>query len=152
MAASEMSSSTIILCCVILATPAHGMARRGQHFDLFEELMGGPVFVLFVDDAAFADAAARSLESAGMRTIVVMGSVAAMGVFDNAIDVVVTDRLATAEPGLTLARMIKNKRPIILLNTFPELLEEKVGLRRAESCEPFDVAELCRSIRVRLAQ
>jgi DNA-binding response OmpR family regulator len=152
MAASEMSSSTIILCCVILATPAHVMARRGQHFDLFEELMGGPVFVLFVDDAAFADAAARSLESAGMRTIVMMGSVAAMGVFDNAIDVVVTDRLATAESGLTLARMIKNKRPIILLNTFPELLEEKVGLRRAESCEPFDVAELCRSIRVRLAQ
>ncbi len=114
--------------------------------------MGGPIFVLFVDDAAFADAAARSLESAGMRTIVVMESVAAMGVLDNAIDVVVTDRLATAEPGLTLARITKNKRPIILLNTYPELLEEKVGRRRAESCEPFDVAELCRSIRVRLAQ
>ena len=48
--------------------------------------------------------------------------------------------------------MTKNKRPIILLNTYPELLEEKVGRRRAESCEPFDVAELCRSIRVRLAQ
>ena len=113
------------------------MAIRGQHFDLFEELMGGPIFVLFVDDAAFADAAARSLESVGMGTIVGRGYVAAMGVFDNAIDVVVTDRLATAEPGLTLARMTKNKRPIILLNAYPELLAGKVGVPSTALCEPF---------------
>jgi DNA-binding response OmpR family regulator len=52
--------------------------------------MGGSIFVLFVDDdAAFADAVACSLESAGMRTIVALGSVAALDAFDsNAIDVV----------------------------------------------------------------
>jgi ActR/RegA family two-component response regulator len=37
--------------------------------------VGGSVFVLFVDDdAAFADAAARSFESVGMRTVVALGS------------------------------------------------------------------------------
>jgi CheY-like chemotaxis protein len=55
--------------------------------------MGGSVFVLFVDDdVAFADEAARSLESVGMRTVVALGSLAALDAFDaNAIDVVVTD-------------------------------------------------------------
>jgi DNA-binding response OmpR family regulator len=115
--------------------------------------MSGPIFVLCVNDTAFANAAARSLQSAGMRTIVAMGSIAALGALDNAIDVVVTDRLATAQPqGVALMRMIRNKRPIILLNTYPELLEEKVGVSGAASCEPFDLAELCRSIRLHLTQ
>src|SRR5271163_2096900 len=56
-------------------------------------VVGGSVFVLFVDgDAAFADAAARSFESVGMRTVVALGSMPALDVFDNHdIDVVVTD-------------------------------------------------------------
>jgi DNA-binding response OmpR family regulator len=118
--------------------------------------MGGSIFVLFVDDdAAFADAVACSLESAGMRTIVALGSVAALDAFDsNAIDVVVTDiKLPAGEAhGLALSRMIKNKRPIILLTTYPEHLEEKVALLGGELCKPIELAELCRSIRVRLSQ
>ena len=44
--------------------------------------MGGAVFVLLVDDdAAFADAAARSFESVGMRTVVALGSMPALDVF-----------------------------------------------------------------------
>jgi DNA-binding response OmpR family regulator len=114
--------------------------------------MGGPIFVLFVNDLAFADAAARSLESAGMRTLVVRGSITALSAFDIAIDVLVTDALPTAEPqNLALLRMIKNKRPIILLSTHPEVFEEKVGLPHGTVCEPFELAELCRNIKVRLA-
>jgi CheY-like chemotaxis protein len=75
--------------------------------------VGGSVFVLFVDDdAAFADAAACSFESVGMRTVVALGSMAAIDVFDSdAIDVLITDiKLPAREPhGLALARMIKNK-------------------------------------------
>ena len=77
--------------------------------------MGGSVFVLFVDDdAAFADAAARSFESVGMRTVVALGSMPALDVFDNHdIDVVVTDvKLPAGEhQGSALARMIRNRRP-----------------------------------------
>ena len=44
--------------------------------------MGGAVFVLLVDDdAAFADAAARSFESVGMRTVVALGAMPALDVF-----------------------------------------------------------------------
>jgi ActR/RegA family two-component response regulator len=40
--------------------------------------VGGSVFVLFVDDdAAFADAAARSFESVGTPTVVAFGTMAA---------------------------------------------------------------------------
>jgi len=51
--------------------------------------MGGPIFVCLWMIAAFADAAARSWRVRGCAPFVVMGTVAAMGVFDNAIDVVV---------------------------------------------------------------
>ena len=56
-------------------------------------VVGGAVFVLLVDDdAAFANAAARSFESIGMRTVVALGSNAALDVFKgDEIDVVVTD-------------------------------------------------------------
>jgi ActR/RegA family two-component response regulator len=67
---------------------------RGQHSPIFRgAVVGGSVFVLFVDDdVAFADEAARSLETVGMRTVVALGSLAALDAFDaNAIDVVVTD-------------------------------------------------------------
>jgi DNA-binding response OmpR family regulator len=80
---------------------------------------------------------------------------AALDAFDsNEIDVVVTNiKLPTGEHhGLALARMIKNKRPIILLTMYPEHLEEKVALPGGELCKPIELAELCRSIRVRLAQ
>jgi CheY-like chemotaxis protein len=92
--------------------------------------MGGSVFVLFVDDdAAFADEAARSLETIGIRTVVALGSLAALDAFDaNAIDAVVTDIKLPAgdDNGLALARMIRNKRPrvpIILMTMCPDLLE-----------------------------
>jgi len=121
--------------------------------------VGGSVFVLFVnDDAAFADEAARSLEIVGMRTVVALGSLAALDAFDaNAIDAVVTDIKLPAgdDNGLALARMIRNKRPrvpIILMTMCPDLLEREVALPGSVLCNPLELAELCREIRARLAQ
>jgi len=122
-------------------------------------IVGGSIFVLLVDnDAAFADAAARSFESVGMRTVVALDSMAAIDCFDsNAIDVVVTDiKLPEGEPhGLALARMIKNKKPhvpIVLMTAYPELLKKEVALPGAALCKPLEIAELCRAIKVRMAQ
>jgi DNA-binding response OmpR family regulator len=120
--------------------------------------VGGSIFILVVDDdAAFADAAARSFESVGMRTVVALGSTAAIDGFDsNAIDEVITDIKLPGEPrGSVLARMIKNKRPhvpIILMTAHPELLKQEVALPGAALCKPLEIAELCRAIKVRLAQ
>ncbi len=120
--------------------------------------MGGSIFILLVDDdAAFADAAARSFESVGMRTVVALGSMAAIDVSDNTIDVVVTDiKLPASEPhGSALARMIKNKRPhvpIILMTAHPELLKKEIALHGDALCKPLEIAELCRAIRVRQTQ
>jgi ActR/RegA family two-component response regulator len=51
-------------------------------FHIWGTIVGGAVFVLLVDDdAAFANAAARSFESVGMRTVVALGSMAALDVF-----------------------------------------------------------------------
>ena len=122
-------------------------------------VVGGSVFVLFVDDdAAFADAAARSFESVGMRTVVALGSMPAPDVFDNHdIDVVVTDvKLQAREPhGSALARMIRNRRPevpIILMSAHPELLGKEPSSPSAARCKPLEIAELCRAIRVRQSQ
>jgi DNA-binding response OmpR family regulator len=110
------------------------------------------------DDAAFADAAARSFESVGMRTVVALGSMPALDVLDSHdIDVVVTDvKLPAGEPhGSALARMIRNRRPqvpIILMTAHPELLEKDVASPNAALCKPLEIAELCRAIRVRQAQ
>jgi CheY-like chemotaxis protein len=109
--------------------------------------VGGSIFILVVDDdAAFADAAARSFESVGMRTVVALGATAAIDGFDsNAIDVVVTDiKPPEGEPrGSVLARMIKNKRPhvpIILMTAHPELLKKDVPPPGATLCKPLEVA------------
>jgi DNA-binding response OmpR family regulator len=119
--------------------------------------VAGSIFVLFVDDdAAFADEAARSLEAVGMRTVVALGSGAALDAVDSAaVDVVVTDiKLPAGETqGLALARMIRNKGPrvpIIMMTTYPELFEGEVA--GSALCKPLELAELCRDIRARLAQ
>jgi CheY-like chemotaxis protein len=121
--------------------------------------MGGLIFVLFVDDdAAFADAAASDLKSAGMRTVVALDSMAALTAFESsAFDVVITDiKLLEGGPcGLALARMIRNKKPhlpTILMTAYPEPLEGEVALPGAVLCKPFELAEFCREIRARLAQ
>ena len=119
-------------------------------------VVGGAVFVLLVDDdAAFADAAARSFESVGMRTVVALGSMTALDVFkSDEIDVVVTD-VKRAYESSALARMIGNKRPqvpVILMSAHPELLKKERPLPDAALCEPLEIAELCRAIRVRQAQ
>ena len=123
--------------------------------------MGGSIFVLLVDDdAAFADEAARSFESVGMRTVVALGSADILDAFDcDAIDVVVTNiklPMPMCEAhGLALVRMIKNKTPcapIILMTAHPELLKKEIALPGASLCKPLEIAELCRAIRVRLAQ
>jgi two-component system, NtrC family, response regulator len=117
--------------------------------------VGGSIFVLLVDDdTAFADAAARSFESVGMRTALALGSMVGIDVFDsNAIDVIITDiKLPASEPqGLALMRMIKNKRPhapIILMTAHPELVKKDDTLPSAALCKPLEIAELCRAIRV----
>jgi CheY-like chemotaxis protein len=147
-----------LLLCVIFATPDHGMDIWGQHSPMFPgAVVGGPVFVLFVDgDVAFADEAARSLETVGMRTVVALGSLAALDAFDaNAIDVVVTDiKLPAGENhGLALARMINKRRPrvpVILMTTYPP--EGEVALPSGVLCNPLELAELCRDIAARQAQ
>jgi DNA-binding NtrC family response regulator len=120
-------------------------------------VVGGAVFVLLVDDdAAFADAAARSFESVGMRTVVALGAMPALDVFKgDEIDVIVTDlKLPAGEPS-ALAKMISNRRPqapVILMSAHPELLERDVVSPGAVLCRPLEIAELCRAIRVRQAQ
>jgi DNA-binding NtrC family response regulator len=127
--------------------------------DISGAVVGGSVFVLFVDDDdAFADAAARSFESVGMRTVVALGSIAALDVFESdEVDVVVTDvKLPTGEPHRSaLVRMISNRKPqvpVILMSAHPELLKKERLLPDAGLCEPLEIAELCRAIRVRQAQ
>jgi DNA-binding NtrC family response regulator len=117
----------------------------------------GSIFVLFVDDdTAFANAAARSFQSVGMRTLLVLGSGVGIDVLDNSIDVIITDiKLPAREPqGLTLAQMIKNKRPhapIILMTLHRELLKKDVPPSAALGA-PLEIAELCRAIRVHQTQ
>ena len=85
---------------------------------------------------------------------------AALDAFDsNAIDVVVADiKLPAGEPYSTaLARMINNKKPrvpFILMTAHPELLTKEIVLPGARLClcEPLEIAELCRAIRVRLGR
>ena len=130
---------------------------RGSAFPAISgAVVGGAVFVLLVDDdAAFADAAALSFESVGMRTVVALGSMTALDVFkSDEIDVVVTD-VKRAYESSALARMIGNKRPqvpVILMSAHPELLKKERLLPDAGLCEPLEIAELCRAIRVRQAQ
>jgi DNA-binding response OmpR family regulator len=134
----------------------------GSAFDISIFLggaVGGSIFVLFVDDdASFANAAARSFESVGMRTLLVLGSWLGIDSFDsNPIDVIITDiKLPAREPqGLALAQMIKNKRPdapIILMTMHPELLMKDVNPSSAALGAPLEIAELCRAIRVRQTQ
>jgi DNA-binding response OmpR family regulator len=120
--------------------------------------MGGSIFVLMVDDdAAFADAAARSFESVGMRAVVALGPSGALDVFDDAIDVVVTDiKLPAGEPyGFALTHMIRNKRPgasMILMTAHRELLKREVGPPGGKLYKPLEIAEFCRSIRLLLTQ
>jgi len=122
-------------------------------------VMRGSIFILIVDDdIAFAEAAARTFESVGMRTLLVLGWMSGTGIFDwNAVDVIITDiDLATREPRASaLARMLSTKRPqtsIILLTAHPEVLKEDVETSSAGPSNAFEIAELCRAIRVRHAQ
>jgi CheY-like chemotaxis protein len=150
----------LLLTCVIPATSWHGM-RYGVSICTLagRDFMAGSIFVLLVDDdAAFADAAARSFESVGMRTVVALDYRPTLEAFDsNAIDVVVANIKLPADEshGLALARIIKNKRPrapIILMTAHPELLKNEIAVPGAVLCKPLEIAELCRAIRVRLAQ
>jgi len=83
---------------------------------------------------------------------------AGLDAFDSGtIDVVVTDmKLPAGETnGLALTRMIGNGRaraPVILMTTYPELLEGEVALPGSVLCNPLEIAELCREIKARLAQ
>jgi DNA-binding NtrC family response regulator len=121
--------------------------------------VSGSIFILFVDDdAAFANAAARSFESVGMRAVLALGSMAAFNAIDSdEIDVVVTDiKLPAREPqSSALARMIRDRRPqvpIILMSVHPELLGKDFISPGRVLCKPLEIAELCRAIRVRQTQ
>jgi len=66
--------------CVILGRSCRIWGSAFPH--IWGAVVGGANFVLLVDDdAAFADAAARSFESVGMRTLVALGSMPALDVF-----------------------------------------------------------------------
>jgi DNA-binding response OmpR family regulator len=121
--------------------------------------MCGSIFVLVVDDdVSFADAAARSFESVGMRTLLVLGSMPSIRFFEaNDIDVIITDIKVAAggHRASALRRMLSAKQPnpsIVLMTAHPELLKEDVETETAALCSPLDVAELCRAIRVHQTQ
>jgi DNA-binding NtrC family response regulator len=114
-------------------------------------MRGGSIFVLTVDDdAAFAQAAARSFESVGMRTFLALDPRVPFDGSDT-IDVIVTDR--AGEPrSLALAQMIKSRGPrgpIILMSAQPETFRRHRS--EAEPWQPLEIAELCRMIKVRQA-
>ena len=70
----------------------------------------GSIFVLFVDnDTAFANAAARSFQSVGMRTLLVLGSRVDIDVFDNFIDVIITDISMPVLNGIDAVDELRNK-------------------------------------------
>ncbi len=93
-----------------------------------------------------------------MRTFVAMGSTAALDAFDSTkVDVVVTDMKlpAAGTQGLALAQMIGNGRrraPVILMTTYPELLDGEIALPGSVPCNPLELAELCREIKARMTQ
>ena len=114
-------------------------------------MRGGSIFVLTVDDdAAFAQAAARSFESVGMRTFLALDPKVPFDGSD-AIDVIVTDR--AGEPrSLALAELLKKRGPrgpIILMTAQPDTFRRAPS--EAESWQPLEIAELCRMIKVRQA-
>jgi CheY-like chemotaxis protein len=127
------------------------------HSIFLGDVVDGSIFVLFVDDdTAFANAAAHSFQSVGMQTLLLLGSGVGIDVFDNSIDVIITDiDLPARKPqGLTLAQMIKNKRPhapIILMTLHRELLKKHLNAPSA-GLGHLEIAELCRAIRVRQMQ
>jgi CheY-like chemotaxis protein len=136
-----------------LSTPYRGIEIRVA-IDFFGAVVGGSVFVLFVDDdAEFANAAARCFESIGMRTVVAFGTMPALDVSDcRDIDVIVTDvKLPAGEADRSaLASMIRDRRPqvpIIMLIAHPEAHD--VASPCIARCKPSEIAELCRAIRVR---
>jgi CheY-like chemotaxis protein len=82
----------------------------------------------------------------------------ALDIFDSGeIDVLVTDAKlpARGDPhGSALARMIRNRGahlPVILMSAHPELLAKDIT-SPAVHCQPLEIAELCRAIRVRQTQ
>ncbi len=115
-----------------------------------------PMILIVEDDAAFAYAASRHLESAGYRTIVVGSSMAALGKLDNSpVDLVITDvRLLDGEPhGLALGRMVGARRPkipVILVTAYPDVLEGQ-ALPGPVLCKPVDLSALSQAIRTSLA-
>ena len=133
----------LALCDFSNAPPCYERQGVGGSPILPGAVVGGSIFVLFVDDdVAFADAAARSLEAVGMRTAVALGS-AALDEFDSsAVDVVVTDiklRAGVAH-SVALERMIRSKSPrvpIILMTTYPELRRERSRTARRHAVQTW---------------
>jgi CheY-like chemotaxis protein len=105
--------------------------------------------ILFVeDDAVFAYAACRYLETLGYRTLTVNSSMAALEQLESGtFALVITDiRLLRGEPhGLSLARMIRNKTPklpIILVTAYPELLEGESAVPGRVFHKPVELSAL----------
>jgi hypothetical protein len=83
------------------------------HSIFLGDVVDGSIFVLFVDDdTAFANAAAHSFQSVGMQTLLLLGSGVGIDVFDNSIDVIITDiDLPARKPQGRRARLPKNRSP-----------------------------------------
>jgi CheY-like chemotaxis protein len=113
--------------------------------------------LLVEDDDAFAYAAARHLESVGIRTTVVSGAMEALRVCEkNKFDLAVIDlKLLSGEPhGLSLARMIRNTTPgfpVIIVTAYPEALDGEVGVPGRVLQKPVELADLEREINACLA-
>ena len=117
-----------------------------------------PTILIVEDDAAFAYAVRRHLESNKYSVISVESSMEALNHFDRQhIDLVITDiRLLKGEPhGLSLARTIRNARPkipVILVTAYPELLAGETAIPGLVFNKPVELATLLSAVRACLGQ
>jgi len=111
------------------------------------------VILIVEDDAAFAYAVKRHLETHDYRVIAVGSSMEALKEFERQpIDLVITDiRLLKGEPhGLSLARTIRNAKPripVILITAYPELLENEAALPGLVFNKPVELATLRNAVK-----
>ena len=115
--------------------------------------MSEATILIVEDDAAFAYAAQRHLESCNYRVISAVSSLEALEKFDEQpVDLIITDiRLLQGEPhGLSLARIIRQRKPkipVILITAYPELLEGESTLPGLVFHKPIELATLRNAVK-----
>ena len=112
--------------------------------------------LLVEDNAEFASAACRELETAGHTVFGAAGSLDALEVLDqhqNVIGLVVIDIvLQDNEPnGIALARAVRRKNPempVILMTAYPDEIKKKVRTPGLVLLKPFELSMLTKAVDV----